>query len=215
MSQNNYKLVNPVLKGSMNVLHGGTSPLDAAKNVWNSISGAFSNMIPKFKMTLQDLASGKLCDFCVEEDKSQEKYEEDKVDYKITEIKSKISDNSKATEKFLEKVEEVENGDYPGKKELDKHIGGYNKTGGKKKKKHHKKKYIDDSSSSSSSDSEYDYYRSRRRSQKIDPLYYYWYDASIYDDVEYYIPTFTSPLKPYVIINPYGVKHYIQTYTEL
>ncbi len=186
-----YRLVNPIIKGNIDMLHGGSNPLDVAKDVWAKISGYFSNLVPKFNFTLEQLSDGKLHHFEV-----SEKKDKDDVDYSIIPVEASMSTDTEA--KFKVRIDEIANDEkLPGKEIEAEMKGGKRK---KKASKKHKKSKKDDSSDSSDSDDSASYYNHKSYKNVLDPIYYYWYDPSIYVASEVYVPTFIAPLKPYVVL---------------
>lgn len=195
---NNFRLINPVLKGSVDIMQSGGNALDAASDIWDRISQLFANMVGEFNITLEELKTGVLHNF-----KITEKKEGDSVEYVIKEQPSRLTqDGAEALKAKANSI--IEGKQFPGESKLGEHIGGFMSGGRKKHKKSKKRRVLDDSSSSSSSDSEsdrfYTKYSSRRKSIPVEPVYYYWYDPSVYNIDEVYLPTFVSPLKPYGLL---------------
>jgi hypothetical protein len=179
-----------VLKGSIDTTQSSNSFMDAAHKLYERISGWF-NHVPKFSFTVQQIGSGKMSDFHVVETKNGSE-----VSYKIEQSANRLSDEGKKD--LLKTVDNInEEKNYPGKSELSTEM-----LGGKRKKKH--KKYYDNSSSSSDESPIFNYKKNKNYgSIPVEPIYYYWYDPSMYAYTEYYQPTFVSPLKPYVVLT-YG-----------
>lgn len=171
-----YSLINPHLEGNFNNNFEGSTPMNAAKNVYNEISKYFNNNVPKYYFTLQNNEDKSYHHFEVREKKNGSQ-----VNYNIT--------SHKPTYKI-----DMDNFNAP----LNKYIGGkHSGTLSKiaKRLKHEDSSSSDsDSSSSSSSDSD-DWVRT-----KVSPIRLWWYDPSIYRIPRVIIPTLN--IRPYVVI-PY------------
>ena len=180
-----YTLVNPQLKGSIDVEFKCNSAIEAANLAYDTISKYFSNNVPNFSFTLQKGGS-KFFHFDVKE----------KIN-KNNKIKFVIEENSTITNidglvKFIKINEE----------ELE---GGYKDDKHEKDDKHakHSKKYKfdddDSSSSSDSSDSDDDYYYYKPITRNM-PITYWSYYPYVYNLKKVYVPTFVSSVTPYVYI---------------
>ena len=179
-----YILVNPHIKGSMDVEFKSNSATEAANLAYENISKYFSNNIPNFSFTLQKGGSEKFFHFNVREKINKN----DKIKFKIEENTSITSIDG--LKKFIDNNES----------EID---GGADQliVGGKHDKKY---KYDDSSSSSSSSSSEsedddyYYYYKPIKRNM---PITYWSYYPYVYNLRKVYVPTFVPTISPYVYIN--------------
>jgi hypothetical protein len=176
-----YTLVNPQLKGSIDVEFKCNSAIEAANLAYDSISKYFSNNVPNFSFTLQKGGS-KFFHFDVKE----------KINRK-DKIKFQIKENSTITNidglvKFIKINEE----------ELE---GGYKDDKHDKHDKHSKKYKFDEDDSSSSSESseddDYYYYKPITRNM---PITYWSYYPYVYNLKKVYIPTFVPTVTPYVYI---------------
>jgi hypothetical protein len=180
-----YRLVNPIIKGEIDTLYSGNDALEAANDAFVNISKYFSNSTPDFIFSLQRLKDNKLFHFNVNENR-----DENIVNYKVSYHNVDL-DKSKQSS-FLNKIEEVYNSEsLPGLKDIQ--------SGGKKHRKYDDSSSDDSSDSSDSSDSVFKYKKYKHKFQQY-PIYYYWYDPSIYDIKNFYVPSFVNPLSPYVLI---------------
>ena len=179
-----YNLVNPCIGGSLNTQYGGKSHLEAAKNAWEDFSQYLVNSVPKFAFTLERSSDGKLYHFTVNEKIGGGK----NASYSITELDVNL------TPKQLSSLKS----DYNNmQNKLDGQLGG-------KKHRYHDgdKKNEEDDSSSSSSDSDLaNAIRLLKYKQQNQPIVYWWYNPLVYRTNDLYIPTFITPLSPYVHIN--------------
>jgi hypothetical protein len=184
---NNYRLVNPHIEGELKTTLKSANSMNAAKTFYKNLSEHFNNNIPSFYFTIQKGTSGngKYYHFVVKESKNK-----NEVDFKVEPYV--ISDNN-LTEGF--------------KKRLDTFKSKFEQAGGKsnKSRKHKKsKKSRKDSSDSSDSDSDLsssdDFYKKAQSYKPLvnPPLYYWWYDPSLYGLDSVFIPTFYSYLTPYI-----------------
>lgn len=180
MSKSSFQLVNPYIKGKFDKNFTAGSARTAASKVWQSLSQYFSGPLKRYHFTIQS-AGGKLYHFEV-----KEKISKKHIDFSLREING---GNKKQLGQF--------------KSTLARFI---QKTGGAddKKKKDKDDKDDDDSDSSSdssgSSSSSNSLYSSLipRFSISDSPILHYWYNPSIYDVSNIFVPTFISPLSPIV-----------------
>ncbi|AYV82072.1 MAG: hypothetical protein Homavirus5_14 [Homavirus sp.] len=165
-----YKLVNPHIEGEFKSLFTEKSHFDAAQKSWEKLSSHFTNNIPLFAFTLERLKDNQLFHFTVKED-----IKDNMVEYKITEIKPKLS------------VEE----ETQFKKTLKNMEGG-------RSRKH---RYDDDDDDDSSSTTEI-YKKAKYNSmiRKSQPITWWWYTPTPYKLDTFFVPTFAVPLTPYVEI---------------
>ena len=176
-----FYLVNPIVGGSLKTKFKAKNYLEAANKAYTTLSDNFSNNIPEFYFTLQkadsqnNLGKGKNSDykhFLVKENKKN-----NQVNYRITEHTTKNS--PKVTKKFKEQIINLN----------------------KKTKKGGKLKYseFDDDEDDDLFDDD-DMYFPRMTSSYVysSPISYYYYDPYLYNIKNYYIPTFVSPLTPYI-----------------
>jgi hypothetical protein len=182
-----YLLINPYIIGGKNTVEAST-PIDAAKQLWNTLSDKISNYVPKFYFSIKNMKGGDIHHFS-----AIEEVDDDVVNFKISSINGKVNE-----EKLLEKIKE--------------HIKDYKKQLGGKHHHHKEKeqKKDDDSSSSSSSSStstEEKLVKALKKHRRSVPLSFIDYYPSIYTDYNsVYIPSF-GYTKPYnvsgdVIVSP-------------
>ena len=177
---NTYVLVNPNIDGSISTSIKADNSVSAAKKAYKSLSKHFNNNIPKFHFTIQKgtKGSGKYYHFEVKERK-----EDDNVTFSIE--KFNIKNEKTQIKKFEKKLNNFKN--------------KINSSGGKRSKKG--KKDSDDSESSDYSDSDDAYYRRVRKYIPTNynyPIYYWWYDPYVYNLDSFFVPTFYTPLTPYI-----------------
>jgi hypothetical protein len=184
---NTYVLVNPHISGSVDSKIKANNSLQAAKKAYKSVSKHFNNNVPKFYFTIQKgkKGTGKYYHFEVKERKDG-----DNVDFSI-ENYSLPGDQKKAIAKFETKLNNFKN--------------KVEKKGGKRKSKSKSKSKKDSSEDSSDmSDSDDKYYRRARKYIPTTPynypIYYWWYDPYVYNLDSFFVPTFYSPLSPYIEI---------------
>jgi len=174
---NKYTLVMPYIEGTMKKSAKAQNSQLAANMIYKNLSEYFNNSVPSFHFSIQKGGDkkGKLYHFEVKETR-----EDDEVSFTIKQM-TNIKGISDLEEKFKEKLEQV-------KEKL-------RQEGGKKHKKS-KKHSIDDSSDSDLSSSSNDYKRAKSYVPTNQPIYYWWYDPSIYRLDTVYIPTLYSYLAP-------------------
>lgn len=176
-----YKLINPVVLGEIETEYKAKKAEEAAENAWKRLSSHISGNVPKMGITMKREKDNKLYHFVINEDRTDKKG----VSYSIERIESKLT--KKDENKLIEKANEM----YKSyKKKMD---GG-------------KKRYDDsDDSDDSDSDSEFERkLRMLRKRQWTSPISYYWYNPLVYNSLSsVYIPTFVSPLMPYVEVDLY------------
>jgi hypothetical protein len=172
---NNYKLVNPTLLGSFKTVYTANTAEEAAAQFWKEFTGSnlIAGNLPFYAFSFAD-DKNKLYHFSV-----KEKPNGTSADYEISELKTELSRQQKKI--FLDGVDSLLNSKI---NEDSKHIGG--------------KKDDSSSSSSSSSSDEEDYFKYLRLRHRRKPIYYYWYDPSIYKVDTLFFPTFIAPISPYV-----------------
>jgi len=185
---NKYNLINPNIQGTFNTTITAKNSVDAGQQFYKSLSEHFNNAIPKFHFTIQKGGSGKgkMYHFLIQEARNKEKVSFTLEPYEDID-NSAINRLPKRLNELKDKISQI---------------------GGKKNKSKKAKKHNDNSESSSDSDSESesdldsdDYKRINTIIPTINlPIYYWWYDPSIYKLDTYYIPTFyTTPVIQIVI----------------
>lgn len=182
-----YLLVNPYIEGDMDKIYEGSTPQNAAKKVWESMSEYIANFVPEMYITLERAGGGSLHHFKIKESKVKNKQNPKlNVKYSIEPYTNNISSESLSS--FKEQLEEAK---AKGKLNKAKHSKKLEKMKGGKKKD------LDDDSSSDSDD---DYYKRSNKMKLIESqkyILYWWYDPLIYSGIKTYtVPTLISPLYP-------------------
>lgn len=176
----NFKLINPSLQGNIKTTVSAKEPLDAAKQIWTNLSKYFTNDVPTFAFTIENQSGGMLHHFKVEETKNK-----NEATFKIESIESKLK--AADLKKFKAKVDEI-----------SKMKGG---------KKHSKKDEDDDSSSSSDGFDSLKLYKNFSK-RTLQPITYWWYNPYLYNVSSVFIPTFVTPVVPYIQIETVGYYMY-------
>ena len=181
---NTYKLVNPYVQGDMPTQIKAKNSIVAARTFYKNLSEHFNNNVPKFYFSIQKGGSGtgKYYHFVVKEVKEKDEVKFNVEPYTLSNDQENIKNFESKLKIFKSK---------------------YDQAGGKKKgsKKGSKKtKKLDDSDSDL--DSSEDFYRRAQTYRPVvtPPLYYWWYDPSIYKLNSVFIPTFYSYVTPYLEI---------------
>ena len=174
---NSYVLVNPYIQGEFKNTIKANNSIEAAREFYKGLSEHFNNAVPKFYFTIQKGGSGKgkYYHFKVKEQRKKNDVSFTLEPYNVL---GEVNIDAFATRlnNFKNKVAQ---------------------SGGKKKSKKAKKI----SESSSDSDSSDDYKRINTLVPTIDqPIYYWWYDPSIYRLDAYYVPTFYAYVTPVIEI---------------
>jgi hypothetical protein len=170
----NFRLVNPVVLGTVENTFTSSSPSSAAKQAWSALSKYMENNNPKFAITIQNMSGGQLHHFLV-----KEKVNGKSVDFTINSIDLNLS--TKQSSFMVKNANKL-----------------YNQKGGKDKHK----KSSDDSSDSDSEESEsaYEQIKSLKKKYGSTPISYWWYYPYIYgtSDVvtSVYVPSFNLPYYP-------------------
>jgi hypothetical protein len=173
---NSYVLVNPHIEGKFDTKIKAKNSLEAANLFYKGLSEHFNNSVPQFYFTIQKGSSGdgKYSHFKVKENR-----QDNEVSYSISPYEFEGQDS--AMNSFTQRLANFK---------------AKSQDGGKKRRT--KQRKSKDSSESLDSDSDYDYYR-RARSYPINqPIYYWWYDPSLYRLDSLFIPTFYSYVTPYI-----------------
>jgi len=181
----NFKLVNPLIIGQFNTEYKADSGLDAVSQFWNDLGSHVTNNVPNIYVTLKD-NSNNLSHYKISEKlKGGSKI----TDFTISEFNLNLSDISKT--KFLDKINSFE----------QKTVAQIEKqTGGVIKRKPSRNRHKDSSSSSSSSDlsDDEDYYNFSKYRKMNQPISMWYYTPTLYNVNSVFIPTFNSPIVPYV-----------------
>ena len=167
----NYKLINPSIQGNLKSTVSANAPLDDAKQIWTNMSKYITNNVPAFAFTIEKQSGGALHHFKVKETKHK-----DEAKFEIEEINVKLKAGD--LQKFKERA---------------------NKSAMQGGKKHNKDK-DDDSSSSSSSDGFDTLKMYKNFNRPVLPISYWWYDPYVYNLSSVFIPTFVTPVLPYIEI---------------
>ena len=176
---NSYVLVNPYIQGEFKNTIKANNSVEAGREFYKGLSEHFNNAVPKFYFTIQKGGSGK------------GKY----YHFKVKEQRKK--NNVSFTLESYNILGEVNIDAFANR--LDTFKNKFAQSGGKKKKKGKKSK--DSSESSDSESSSDDYKRINTLISTINqPIYYWWYDPSLYRLDTYYIPTFYSYVTPVIEI---------------
>jgi len=181
---NSYVLVNPYIKGEFNNTIKSKNSVEAGKEFYKSLSEHFNNAIPKFYFTIQKGVSGKgkLYHFQV-----KEKLKKNNVSFTLEPYNILGEVDFKSFTNRLNNFKNKLNED---------------QEGGKKKKHESESESDSDSDLSSSSDN---YKKVNNLFYNVNqPIYYWWYDPSIYRLDSYFIPTFYTYVTPIieVVLNP-------------
>jgi hypothetical protein len=179
-----FQLINPYLKGDIDRTFSGKSQHDAAQNAWDSLSSHFTNNVPKFAFTLESVGDHSLHHFVV-----RERTRDNTVNYTLEELSSP---NQSILRKFTKKISQLKK---------NKTFSDSDSLAGGKRKKTKKSKRDDSSSSNDSDDELYNRMKTMVNNPYSSPILYWWYSPLVYNLDYVYIPTFTSPLSPYVEID--------------
>ena len=177
---NNYVLVNPYVQGEFKNTIKAKNSIEAAREFYKGLSEHFNNAVPKFYFTIQKGGSGKgkYYHFKVKEQRKKNNVSFTLESYDIL-GEANIDAFSNRLNNFKNKIAQ---------------------SGGKKKGKKSKVSY-ESSNFDSDSESSNDYKRINTLVTTIDqPIYYWWYDPSIYKLETYYIPTFYAYVTPVIEI---------------
>lgn len=178
MTDKNYQLVNPSIKGDFPTTFSASTPFEAANNAWKSLSSYFTNNVPKFPFTLQSLKDNKLFHFLVKED-----VKGDQVNYKITELK--LKDEQKANDTLKKNVQEFNK-----------------KYGGSRRRRRDRDEDEDDDDDDDDNDM---YHRIAYphlfgQQNPFSYLSHFYFDPTVYNLQSFYVPSFVVPYTPYVEI---------------
>tara|TARA_Y100000780_G_C13676151_1_gene414278 strand:+ start:391 stop:1008 length:618 start_codon:yes stop_codon:yes gene_type:complete len=202
-----FKLINPIIEGSMKKEIDAENELEAANNLWKKLSKYFLGGVPRFRFSIKKEKDGKIeyFHFEVKEDEETGKYtiykkEEDINKEEIEEFENTVSEYMKMIEHSKEKKEQKQEGGY---------------------KKPSRKRYSSTSSSDSDSASDTinivsEQYPVIRRSS---PITFFHYNYRLYDKYELerrrrstlnpkikvlkvpiYTPTFTLKTRPFIAL---------------
>ena len=189
---NTYRLVNPHIEGDFSSKVKAQNSAVAAKSFYKNLSQHFNNNIPKFYFTIQKggSGSGKYYHFVVKEVKNK-----DQVKFKIE--PHVIANDASSIQSFESKLNNFKTKFEQAGGKAKKYSNKGSKKGSKKSKK------VDDSSDSDDSDSDTESFYRKAQTYKplvVPPLYYWWYDPSVYNLSSVFLPTFYSYTCPYLQI---------------
>lgn len=182
----NFQLVNPYIEGEFKSVVSGKNAHDAAQKAWSRLADNLTNNVPKFGFTLERVSDKKLSHFVVKENIS-----DGTVNYKLMEHEVDLSD--KEIQGLRDQIESFR----------------HKQSGGKRRGRKGRKGRKDDSDSDSDSDSDVDLEDSSEVYSKVmrkkfvhmsQPIVYFWYNPLLYRLDRVYMPTFVTPLIPYVHI---------------
>jgi hypothetical protein len=180
---NTYILVNPHIEGNFKRKIKATNSNEAANILYKSLAEHFNNSVPKFYFSIQKGSSGegKYYHFQVTENRDNEE-----VNFNIKPYS--IHGEHDAIQKFETKLNNFKN--------------KFHKGGAKKKKQQKQSKQQKDSDSSDFNVSDDELYtQARSYLPTTQPIYFWWYDPSVYHLTKLYIPTFYSYVTPYLEIS--------------
>ena len=177
---NQYKLVNPYIKGEFETKLEANNSIDAAKTFYKNLSEHFNNNVPTYYFTIQKGGSkGKFYSFKVKESKKN-----DEVNYSITPFK--INNEEVAINQFVENFTKFKG-----------RFNGGGKRGSKRGSKRRSKR--SESESESSESDSYDFYREAKSyvPASSQPMYYMYYDPLVYRVNSVFLPTLYPYCSPY------------------
>lgn len=186
-----YKLVNPVIVGTLDTTYSGSSANQAAEKAWSSLSKYFTGNLPRFGFTLESTSDNKLYHYLVKEDVNSKTKS---VEYNIKPMSIKLS----------RKQESLFRNDF--EKVMDK-----TQTGGRHRSSSSSSSTESDSSTSldSASDDVYDKHVYEKiqtfyARRTMDPIVYFYYNPIVYEVIEsVFVPNLIVPLTPYLHVRSY------------
>jgi hypothetical protein len=108
MPKNSYQLINPVIEGTFRDVYDANQPIDAAKNMWSSLSEHIVAHVPKFMFTMSDISSGQLHHFEVSENRANSSFTINKREMKID--KKHFNEFAKNIDKYSTAREQQQGG---------------------------------------------------------------------------------------------------------
>lgn len=168
----NFRLVNPVVLGTIETSFSSPSPSSAAKQAWTTLSKYMENSNPRFAFTIQNMSGGQLYHYVVKETTKGKQ-----VDFSIDSLDVNVpTKEATALIKHAEKL--------------------YNQDGGAKDSSD------SSSSSDDSDSSVYEKVKLFKKKYGSTPISYWWYYPYIYSsDVtisSVFVPTFNLYFNPIV-----------------
>jgi len=203
----NYLLVNPYIEGSFNKTITAKNSLDAANQIYTSLSEHFSGPISNFKFSILRI---------------NKKHVNNQNDYSSYEFKSKKNKHLlhfKVKESIDDNKVNFSIQPYNGKlillnefkQSLDNHLNK-SQQGGHKDSKFNKSKFDESNDDSSSSDSDSMDYNIKLRKKLTNPIDFLWYNPFIYYTDQVYIPSFISSFP--IVLDTYGVVNLVSYTTK-
>ncbi|ATZ80512.1 hypothetical protein BMW23_0460 [Bodo saltans virus] len=185
-----YEIVNPVMGGTIKTVYEASSAEEAAKQFWETLTvteKVFMDNLPIFAFTIK---GGDKEDFFVVKEKPKGDDKEKNVDYTIENITEHVIKNTTPEER---KEFDAES------QKMQRQVKNIQKGGAIDEPR---KRYKDSSSSSSNDlDDVDDYLRYIRKKQYANnPLWYWWYNPSIYRIRNIFTPVFRNVYSPYTHI---------------
>lgn len=98
-SKQSYRLINPIIEGSVDTVVKAKNSFSAGKKIYNVISGYFTNHVKDFNMTIQNIDTKALSHFNVNEKMS----DDSKVDYDLVKLEGELPKD--VEKKLLETVD--------------------------------------------------------------------------------------------------------------
>jgi hypothetical protein len=176
-----FTLINPAIIGNINTTSDAATDVKAAKEIWDNISKHINNNVPLFLFTLR--GGDSLSHFSVKE---SAKGGGNEIDFLIEKIYPNLDDQKEI--KYANKASRVL-----------KKLKNY-QTGGKRKKNNKKRRDSDDDDEDDDDDDDLEnYYSYIKIKKRPEPISYWWYTPSFYqqDYNVIFTPTFKT-LVPYV-----------------
>ena len=181
---NSYTLANPYIQGKFKNSIKANNSLLAAQIFYKNLSEHFNNAVPTFNFTIQKGTSGNGTFYHFQSNESRDGNE---VNFSIKPY-NVINENMESYKTKLASI----------KKKISQQ-GGKHKKHRKKSKKQGSSDSSDSSESSSSSDSDKYIKRISTYTPMLNqPIYYWWYDPSIYKLESVFIPTFYPYITPLI-----------------
>lgn len=182
-----FTVVNPVTTGSFKTEYDGETPEAAAKAFWEALTteGKYiTGNVPKFLFSIMENEKKTLYHFVVTETPDG-----NTANFSIEQIDPGMSKDEAA--KFIEASEKA-------REDAKKMMAQGKQEGGKHRRRRYEEDDDDSSSSSSSSDDIDELFKSIRIKRVTKPIVYWWYTPTIYKYENLFVPTFASPVTPYV-----------------
>jgi hypothetical protein len=110
MKNHSYQLVNPIIMGSFESVYDSKEPLDAAKKVWENLSGHIVNHVPRFIFTMKDISENKLYHFEVKENKKKNNFIIKNINTKID--TDKFDDFTNSVTEYTTALKNKQNGGF-------------------------------------------------------------------------------------------------------